>query len=185
MNRNLLAGIALVGGLAVAAPTVAPFAAGPDPDTVQAPSGPSGADGGGERGMRERGDGPMGWRHRWMMRGMEDRTPRERCEERLARRAGFRAYIVAKLNLTSEQRPLWDKLQGQLQTSDDRERQLCATLKPMDEHSSTTLLDRVDHREQVLTTKLQALQSEKPAIQALYQALTPEQRAIVDHPFRR
>jgi hypothetical protein len=28
------------------------------------------------------------------------------------------------------------------------------------------------------------LQSAKPALQALYQSLTTEQRAILDHPFR-
>jgi hypothetical protein len=32
--------------------------------------------------------------------------------------------------------------------------------------------------------RIEALQAAKPAIQALYQALTPEQRAIFD-PFRR
>jgi hypothetical protein len=32
--------------------------------------------------------------------------------------------------------------------------------------------------------RIEALQAAKPAIQALYQALTPEQRAICD-PFRR
>jgi len=29
------------------------------------------------------------------------------------------------------------------------------------------------------------LQAAKPAVQALYQALTPEQRATLDHPFHR
>jgi hypothetical protein len=33
--------------------------------------------------------------------------------------------------------------------------------------------------------RLEALQAAKPAVQALYRALPPEQRAIFDHPFRR
>jgi hypothetical protein len=33
--------------------------------------------------------------------------------------------------------------------------------------------------------RLDALQAAKPAVQALYQSLNPEQREIFDHPFRR
>ena len=33
----------------------------------------------------------------------ENRSPQQKCEEHLARRAGFVAYIGARLNLTAEQ----------------------------------------------------------------------------------
>ena len=108
--------------------------------------------------------------------------PKERCEERLAWRAAMRAYTEAKLDLTPEQRPLWDKVESIAQSEQQKERQLCAALKPRDE---TTVLDRLDRMQQFLSTRLEALQAAKPAVQALYQALTPEQRAIFDHPFRR
>jgi FixJ family two-component response regulator len=49
----------------------------------------------------------------------------------------------------------------------------------------TTMLDRLDRMQQFLSTRLEASQAAKPAVEALYQALTPEQRAIFDHPFRR
>ncbi|HEX3410097.1 MAG TPA: Spy/CpxP family protein refolding chaperone, partial [Stellaceae bacterium] len=81
-----------------------------------------------------------------------------------------------------EQRPLWDKVQSIAQSEQQKERQLCSALKPGDE---TTILDRLDRMQQFLSTRLEALQTAKPAVQALYQALTPEQRAIFDHPFRR
>jgi uncharacterized protein with beta-barrel porin domain len=84
--------------------------------------------------------------------------------------------------LTPEQRPLWDRVQSAAQAEAQKERQLCASRKPVAE---STLLDRMDRMQQVLSTRLDALQSSKPAVQALYQALTPEQRAILDHPFRR
>jgi hypothetical protein len=116
--------------------------------------------------------------HHMMMR----RNPQERCEERLAWRAAMRAYTEAKLDLTSEQRPLWDRVESIAQTEQQKERQLCSALKPCDE---TTVLDRLDRMQQFLSTRLEALQAAKPAVQALYQALTPEQRAIFDHPFRR
>jgi len=77
---------------------------------------------------------------------MMQRSPQQRCEERLAKRAGMVAYVVAKLNLTADQRPLLDKLQGVLQGNADKERQLCATLKPIAERGQETVLDRMNRR---------------------------------------
>jgi LTXXQ motif family protein len=116
--------------------------------------------------------------HRAAMRG----DPQERCIDRLAWRAARQAYVEAKLDLTAEQRPLWDKVQGIAQGEQQKERQLCQSLKPGEE---STVLDRMDRAQQFLSARLDALQSAKPAVQALYQALTPEQKAIFDHPFRR
>ncbi len=130
----------------------------------------------------EGGPGMQGWRGMMMHRMMMRRNPQERCEERLAWRAAMRAYTESKLDLTPEQRPLWDKVQSIAQSEQQKERQLCSALKPGDE---TTVLDRLDRMQQFLSTRLDALQAAKPAVQALYQALTPEQRAIFDHPFRR
>jgi len=135
--------------------------------------------GGGGPGMH--GWGMHGWRG-MMMHDMMHRNPQERCEERLAWRAAMRAYTESKLDLTPEQRPLWDKVQSIAQSEQQKERQLCAALKPGGE---TTVLDRLDRMQQFLSTRLDALQAAKPAVQALYQALTPEQRTIFDHPFRR
>jgi LTXXQ motif family protein len=47
------------------------------------------------------------------------------------------------------------------------------------------MLDRLDRMQAFLSTRLEAIQAAKPAVQALYQALTPDQRAIFDHPFHR
>ena len=130
----------------------------------------------------EGGPGMQGWRGMMMHRMMMRHDPKERCEERLAWRAAMRAYTESKLDLTPEQHPLWDKVESIAQSEQQKERQLCAALKPRDE---TTVLDRLDRMQQFLSARLEALQAAKPAVQALYQALTPEQRAIFDHPFRR
>jgi hypothetical protein len=145
----------------------------------EAGGGPSGESGRGpDHWMREGGPAMHGWRG---MHHMMSRNPQERCEERLAWRAAMRAYTEAKLDLTPEQRPLWDRVQNIAQTEQQKERQLCAALKPGGE---TTVLDRLDRMQQFLSTRLEALQAAKPAVQALYQALSPEQRATFDHPFR-
>ena len=131
---------------------------------------------GGGQGM-----GPMSRMHQMMMR----RSPRERCEERLARRAAMTAYTITKMNMTAEQKPLWENLNSIVQAATDRERQLCASLPSADQRGQETILDRVNRREQYLSARLQALQQAKPALEALYQSLSPDQTVIINHPFNR
>ena len=182
MNRSLVAGAALVAGIAITTPMLAWSAADSEPRVAQAaPAQPSMP---GMGGMRDH-DGAMGhpgWMRGMMMHRMMQLAPRQRCEERLARRAGMMAYTAAKLNLTPEQRPLWDKLQSTVQAAADSQRQLCASLKPAAERGQETILDRVNRREQFLSARLQGVQQTRPALEQLYQALTPEQKAIIDHP---
>ena len=54
-----------------------------------------------------------------------------------------------------------------------------------DQRGQETILDRMNRREQFLSARLQALQQAKPALEALYQSLSPDQKAIINHPFRR
>ena len=185
MKRTLLAAM-----LAVTTASAIPILArsAEDPETQQAQAAPVGDHQGDERGgpghwmHGEGGPGMHGWRGMMMHHMMMHRDPKERCEERLAWRAAMRAYTEAKLDLTAEQRPLWDKVQSAAQAEEQKERQLCAALK---EGGEATALDRLDRMQQFLSTRLEALQAAKPAVQALYEALTPQQRAIFDHPFRR
>jgi len=137
-----------------------------------------GRDGDGMMGHRP-GPGMMGG----MMHRMMQLPPRQRCEEQLARRSGLIAYVVAKLNLTPEQRPLWDKLQAVIQAATDRERQLCTQLQPEADRSQETILDKLARREQFLVARLQGLQQVRPAVDQLYQVLTAEQKAVINHPF--
>ena len=188
MKRILLAA-ALATTTAIAVPIIASSAQDAGAQQAQAaPPAPADEQSGEEHGggpghwMRgEGGPGMHGWRGMLMHRMMMRRNPQERCQERLAWRAAMRAYTEAKLDLTPEQRPLWDKVESIAQTEQQKERQLCSSLKSRDE---TTVLDRLDRMQQFLSTRLEALQAAKPAVQALYQALTPEQRATFDHPFR-
>ena len=173
MNKSILAGAALLAGFAIAAPMLA-WSADPEPQSQTAPSPPAqpgmGMMGGtGMMGMRQ-GMGPMMGRGgmRDMMMRMAQLPPRQRCEERLARRVGIIAYTVAKLNLTAEQKPLWDRLSGFVQSATDRERQLCTSLPTSTEQRGhETILDRVNRREEFLSARLEVLQQAKPALEAL------------------
>jgi hypothetical protein len=185
--KRILLAAALAATTAIAVPIIARSAEDSEMQQAQVAQADDqqGEEHGGGAGHWMRGEGGPrmpGWRGMMTHRMMMHRDPKERCEERLAWRAAMRAYTEAKLDLTSEQRPLWDKAESIAQSEQQKERQLCAALKPRDE---TTVLDRLDRMQQFLSTRLEALQAAKPAVQALYQALTPEQRAIFDHPFRR
>jgi LTXXQ motif family protein len=188
VNRTLLAGI-IAAAVAVATPVFAQPAENANPAPAQAAAANERAQGDREPGggwARGEGRGGMqGWpmmRHGMWRRAMMRWDPKQRCIDRLAWRAARRAYVEAELDLTAEQRPLWDKVQSIAQAEQQKERQLCQSLKPAEE---STVLDRLDRAQQFLSARLDALQSAKPALQSLYQALTPDQRAIMDHPFHR
>jgi len=155
-----------------------------------APLGAGGEAGGmpekhGRWGIGRNGPAVMPWKmmtgHMAMRHRMMQRSPQAWCEERLARRAGLRAYIAAKLDLTAAQRPLWRKVQEAARSEARAERQLCDAMKS---GAETSVIDRLDRMQRFLTVRLDGLKKAKPAVEALYKALTPEQRKIIDHPFR-
>jgi hypothetical protein len=164
---------ALAAGVLVAAPFVAGLAQDPNPQDapVAAPETAGGA--------------PMGhmmMHQRWMHSDWVSANPEERCIDHLAWRAARRAYIETKLDLTAAQRPLWDKVQSAAQTEEQKERQLCTSLKGS---ATPTVVERMARMQEFLAARLDGLEAAKPAVEALYQALTPAQRAILDHAFHR
>jgi hypothetical protein len=191
MKKSIVAGAALLASVAIAWPQLGwsaddPLPAGQSAPTRQAM--PRMAHG--MTGDRHRQDeiGPMrrfGGMHDMMMRRMVHASPQQRCEERLARRGGMVAYTGAKLKLTAEQQPLWDKLHAALQAAGDRQRQLCDAPGASAERGQVTVLNRLDRAEQRLSARLEALHQVRPALEQLYQALTPEQKATIDHSFTR
>lgn len=185
MKRMWLAAI-LASTAAIAVPVFAQ-SAGTDTQQTQAAMPAQQGDEQGGTGDAMQGTGRWGM-HGWMARrdiwrrGMMRGDAQQWCIDRLARRAARRAYVETKLDLTAQQRPLWDKLQTIAQGEVQRERALCQQLKP---GQQTTIIDRMNRAQEFLSVRLDALQSAKPALQALYQALTPDQRAIMDRPFSR
>jgi len=185
VKSMLLAGV-LAATTVIALPALAQTAAPAAPAPITAPEQPGGGEpGSGGPWMRGRGawgmpGGPM-MRQMMMRRMMMGGNPQQQCIDRLAWRAARFAYVEAKLGLTAEQRPLWDKLESIGRGEQQKERQFCDQLKPAAE---ATVLDRMDRTQQFLSARLAALQSVKPAVQALYQSLTPAQKEIFDHPFR-
>jgi hypothetical protein len=186
MNRLMLAGAALLLAAAVA-PAVAQPAENPPP-TGPAAAAPPAAPGGGMVGPGMMGPGMMGrggWRHRRMMMRWLHQSPRQRCIDRMARHAGMIAYVVTKLDLTPQQRPLWNKVEAALNAAGERQRHLCNALPASAQAwRQQTILDRLARRETFLSARLHDLQQIEPVLQQFYRSLTPAQQAIINHPFR-
>jgi LTXXQ motif family protein len=179
VKTTLFAAALVVAAVSIASISVIAAAPSGGDETTLAQAGapPVGAGPDGGKGMRPwmRRPGMMG---QGMGPGMMQ-SPSERCIDRLARRAGHRAYLEVRLNLTAAQRPLWDKLQAIAQNTEQQERQICQGLKPRDK---STIVDRMGAMQQMLSAKAAGLQAAAEPLAALYQALTPEQRTLLDHP---
>jgi hypothetical protein len=105
------------------------------------------------------------------------------CTERYARTAGRLAYLEAKLELTAEQRPLWEKWRDAAISGADQQRALCRQ-SPFGSDTRPTIVQRYAHFGQMTAARAQSLQTAQPALEALYQTLSPEQRDVLDRPVR-
>ncbi len=103
------------------------------------------------------------------------------CKQRFAREAGFLAYIGALLELTTQQEQLWDKYHQAMLDNATKLRQVCLD-NLVSPSRDETALQRRDRIEKMLTARLDALHATRPALEALYQSLTPEQRAVLNRP---
>jgi LTXXQ motif family protein len=170
MNKSTLAGAAMIAAAAIALPVLAWSQNPPQPAPAAASDKPD------HDGMHHHGWGRWG----------KNQSPQQACEDRIAKRAGFVAYMGAKLDLTADQKPLWDKVVAATQAAQANEVKTCAALPASaDDRDKLTIIDRMNHRQAMMQAQLQGLQQTEPAVQALYQTLTPAQKTIVDHPFHR
>jgi hypothetical protein len=101
------------------------------------------------------------------------------CTDHYAMAAARVAFLEAKLSISAEQRPAFNRWRDVL-LSDARARQAaCAAHTPEMGHP-TSALDREAMAEKMLSEKLRALQAQRPALESLYQSLTPEQKIAFD-----
>jgi len=162
--------IAAVGGFAWLTSAVA-FDGGFDsaPQIAQAAppaATPPAAGGGAERPMREQ---------------RPAFNPRNMCLERMAHKVGNRAYLKARLDLTPEQMTAWNAFEKAADEVSAKDKARCATL-PTDVKTPPKFNERLNMREAMMKSRLEALEAVKPSLTALYAALTPEQQSLFDRP---
>ncbi len=103
------------------------------------------------------------------------------CAERYAHIVARLAYLEARLELTADQRPLWDKWRDALISGADQQRALCRQ-SPFRSGAHPTIVERQAYFGQITAARARALQTAQPALEAVYQALNPEQREVLDRP---
>lgn len=114
--------------------------------------------------------------------GAPRETARDLCLDDVAREAGARGYWSAKLDLTQAQQPLWQRVDAAASVGEAAKRKLCAKLPPTPDAPQPTPPQALAHRQELLEAELAELQQLQPTIAALYDSLSPEQRAVIDPP---
>ena len=103
----------------------------------------------------------------------------EMCTDHYAHEFGHLAYLQAKLGLTAEEQPLWDKFQQAKLDAATKHRDECLQMTPKGD-KRPTVLEREDRAEKMLTATLDELHAVRQPLEALYNGLTSDQKAIVD-----
>jgi hypothetical protein len=105
--------------------------------------------------------------------------PPDPCREGFAHASGYLAYLQARLQLTQDQQPLWDKWQHKLQAAAMVEQTNCLV-----DHarlgSKPNALQREDAFVRSVSARLEAVKAARPELEALYGALVPAQQEIFD-----
>ncbi|HJR54939.1 MAG TPA: Spy/CpxP family protein refolding chaperone [Rhizomicrobium sp.] len=103
----------------------------------------------------------------------------EMCEDRADRLAGQLAYLEARLDLTAGQRPAFDRWRDIRLAAAQRQARTCAE-RPLPGHGPDATrpnpVEQMARREEVLRQRLADLQIQRPALETLYNSLSPEQR---------
>ena len=114
-------------------------------------------------------------------RMMREFSPKAFCEDRIARRIGNRAYLKARLDLTADQVPAWEAFQKAADEASTKEKAKCASL-PAEMKTPPSFPDRLGRQEEMMKSRLESIQAVKPTLMALYDKLSPEQKAAFDRP---
>jgi len=108
-------------------------------------------------------------------------SPKAMCQNMVARGIGKRAYLKARLDLKPEQMSAWNAYEKAADDVSAKDKARCAAL-PQERPTTMSYLDRQNLREEFMKSRLEAIQATKPALQALYASLTPEQKEVLDSP---
>lgn len=101
------------------------------------------------------------------------------CGEMYARHSGKLAYLEARLELTAQQKPLFEKWRQSVLDTAAGERSLCQAAAPGHD-APPSIVDRQEHMQKMLEAKLKGMQASAPALKALYDSLTPAQKTVLD-----
>lgn len=93
---------------------------------------------------------------------------------------GRLAFIKTELKITADQEPLWNAYADAARANAKAMSGRCATMMGRGTEPATSLPDRLDQHEQVMSAHLDALRAMNKALKPLYAALTTEQKKEFD-----
>jgi LTXXQ motif family protein len=120
---------------------------------------------------------PQG-RRAMRMPSATDMTQRmkQMCEDGYAREVGRMAYLETRLNLTQPQQPLFARWKEAKLGIAKRRSADCSQMAASPPQTMPSPVDRLSREEDRLKKRIADIDAERPALTALYNALTPEQR---------
>jgi hypothetical protein len=120
-------------------------------------------------------DGHMGWMHH----GDPAAFHANMCSDRYAREAAKLAYVDAKLDLTSSQRPLFEAWKTSVLGSAKAGESACLAHRPDMAHPPTAL-ERAAMMRKMLEGRLAAMDAAQPSLEVFYNSLSVAQKADLD-----
>lgn len=154
-------------------PEVAGRMPSPDEGMRQMPAGPMREDG------EPFGPPPMA-RHR---PGLLPPT-RAACEERMAHHAAMVGYVRSKLQLQGAQKDAWRKIEDAADPAVAKLHQICAQL-PVQPGPPPALPDAIEFASKQAAARAELLQAVSGPVRALYDTLSPDQKAALVPPLPR
>jgi hypothetical protein len=99
------------------------------------------------------------------------------CQDMYARKAGEMAFLEAKLQLNASQQPLFARWRSiSLDVAKRHEGECSGRMQKARTGQRPDMMQRLDREEDMLKTRLADIQTERPALNALYSALNPTQK---------
>lgn len=119
----------------------------------------------------------------FMMPGPHGPMPFTRvgCEEDINRHAAMAGYIRSKLNLQGTQKEAWRKIEEAAEPAVIRLRQVCTQL-PVNAGPPSALPDAIEFAAKRAAARAEFLQAVSGPVRALYDTLSPDQRAALVPP---
>ncbi len=108
-------------------------------------------------------------------------NPKSFCLDRVARRAGNRTYLKIKLDLKADQMAAWDAFAKASDAADVKDTARCNAL-PSEMKERPNYVDRLGMEEAYMKARVERIEAVKPSLTALYNTLSPEQKASLDRP---
>lgn len=93
---------------------------------------------------------------------------------------GYLAFLKTELAITAAQETVWSAFAGQLKEHIGQHKPAMPMTPPPSDAKPLTWIERLNASEARMNTHLEAMKKQRPAAEALYAALTPEQKLKAD-----